>query len=359
MSPPKTEAMTPGQRRLMFFLTPDAPLRPSRAAKQLGLPSDRLRQERYGGTFQPVVRRASPDNETRKELQTTVKGSDAPRKLVCWRVLRTIAIIRGIIEPNAMLNDIFVVGSGGDPLHAWLVGDPMGPPPPSLGAEFLPVLKALNNLTMLRWNGLLPPPPPDGAKPETYDPARDERLKAHCRAMHIAAMVLGVYEGSPENSSLGRIGMAGLVEPRLVHLCFPSPVEIVSFERELVEEMMKLSIQTSKHHAASVMENAFGLNSFEVQSLETYANRRLLLRWKRDEETNRAIMMERLEDYRLRALIAHNLRDEAFALKEMARIQGLTAEGANQSGGFQEIARRAMPIHPADTGKVRRIERRD
>lgn len=196
---------------------------------------------------------------------------------------------------------------------------------------------------------LLPPPVPhrwknaDGSVMDDYDPGnRDHDPVLHAWMDVISCIVQHLYidSGSVDRPDLGHEGLQGVLDYSLVRIAFPSPLEIMSWEVMLVEEVLQVMVSKGIPHTREWIKRRYGMQPHETLAMTKSASviaKQLALR---DVEEDKAIAILRVEDALRRAKNALDLRAEARLMQILAIIQGLNrSSGEDRLEEFVQIVR--------------------
>jgi hypothetical protein len=181
----------------------------------------------------------------------TLETTKPHRIRVAWRILRAQAALRGVLtHPRQFLGDA-VRNVWWQPFH--LMGQ--------LSAD--QTVNAICTGTQLP---VLPPDVPapylNGTVKKDYDPDRDERLNAYIRLIEHVARRLGIARTRD-----GRMGLAGLTNPRMVRAAMPLPSEIVEFERHVVNGALDQLLAHGDHEMDAWLRQQHELTDVEIDSV--------------------------------------------------------------------------------------------
>ncbi len=215
---------------------------------------------------------------------------------VAWRIVREMAATRGVLtERRQTLADA-------TPLHPtpWEApfhfGSRMSDDP------------VVNGICQERKLPLLPPDIParhvNGQVDVGYDPTKDESLLDFIRmAEHVATRRLFI-----PRSREGKLGLAGLFDPKLSRLAWPTPPEIMAHEARLV------------HHIYSIMVKV-GDSGGDNEAMAELRSMDLL-----DHEVLQVLAMARAH-----AAVATGLDDpEAYFMMQIAKLDALADKQASR-----------------------------
>jgi len=214
---------------------------------------------------------------------------------------------------------------------------------------------------------LLPPEVPmpwvdkNGDPLPDYDPEdsiHDPMLALWLQGFYFLAKTLRIDEGSAKDPEQGLMGLKGMFEPLLVRTLFPSRTQLMYYESLIVQEVSEIITKKSVLGAAMTIKDRYGMEPFEIAGIMSLARKTLSAQYEsRDPETNRSMMLIRLEDYMERARENLNMEAEFKALKEMSLILGLTTEpGDSSMKDFAAVMRRIKGKSSMETLKAIDIE---
>lgn len=180
--------------------------------------------------------------------------------------------------------------------------------------------------------GLLPPPVPprwltdDGQVVEAYNPDLDLGLRNYVNIIGAVSKRLYIEQGTEFDPHTGRYGLIGLLNLDMCRLCFPTRLQIITWEQVLIEETLELLVSSSIVNTRKTLNRRYGFVSNEIQVLVRLANQLAVRLTEGDIENARGLMVLRLEEYMRRAKDGLDLRAEMSALKQLTIVQGLSAE---------------------------------
>lgn len=191
---------------------------------------------------------------------------------------------------------------------------------------------------------LQPPKPPvdeDGYIDESYDPNEDERLLCWIRLVSAISEVLLIPLGSKKQPDMGKLGLVGLVNPALVHMCWPSPYALIRWEQALVEATLDLVIDKSILAARRRLKDMHGFTNKEATAVLAMANGTASEWGEMNVEDAKAMHTLRLESYIRRSKEAMDLNSEIKGLKQLSLVQGINrAEPEDMNTSFTEVAKK-------------------
>lgn len=213
-----------------------------------------------------------------------------------WRIVRTLAIGRGVVtkKNQTLVNATKVHPSPWiSPFHFYAHSSPD------------PIVNAICKQRMLP---LLPPDVPavhlNGRVDEGYDPEKDDALLDFLKlAEHVSSRVLFI-----PRTREGRMGLAGLFDPKLARLAWPTAQEIMDYEQILVSRAFGTMVATGPSggdHEAAAKLRAEDFHEHEILQILAMA--------------------------RAHAAEATGLDDpETFFTMEIARMQALASKQAER-----------------------------
>lgn len=180
---------------------------------------------------------------------------------------------------------------------------------------------------------LLPPPVPlpwidrkaDRPK-QDYDPSNPEHdpaLHAYIQILEAVCQSLYIDLGTENDQNAGKYGMAGLTDPYVIRVAFPSKTQIMMFENLLIQEAFTLLVKQGKAEAIERLKQIYGLQPIEALQLIRIASAKAGELMSGDLEEERAIMTLRFEEVIKHSRVALDPRAEIQALKAISVIKGL------------------------------------
>lgn len=171
----------------------------------------------------------------------------------------------------------------------------------------------------LRWRDA-----PDWGVSENYTEKFDVMLKRWVALHEEIARYLTIERGSEEDRDLGRLGLIGLVDRETTRLLWPSRMQLIYWEEELIAETVELLTEEGTPKTRKRLREKHGLVRHEVQAMIRMALVRIRELAEGDLEDQRSLMVMRLENYIQRSREAMDLRNELAGIKQMALVLGLT-----------------------------------
>jgi hypothetical protein len=164
--------------------------------------------------------------------------------------------------------------------------------------------------------------------------------------------------------------LAVLTNPDLAVLVEVGPRAVEQVEELVVDQAQRVLVRHGERGVADHFRGAYGLSRREALGLVNLARADALKYGRSSVEDDRALMVAVLKDYLDRARESMNMGDEIRAIREMARVQGLTrTEPENVAAEFLGVVRRvsgrqeALQLAPAaaealdiDEDDIREVE---
>jgi hypothetical protein len=148
--------------------------------------------------------------------------------------------------------------------------------------------------------------------------------------------------------------LAILTNPDLAPLVEVQPASIERVEELMVDQAQRVLVRHGERGVADHFREAYGLSRREALGLVNLARADALKYGRSSVEDDRALMVAVLKDYLDRARESMNMGDEIRAIRELARVQGLTrTEPENVAAEFLGVVRRvsgrqeALQLAPA------------
>lgn len=261
------------------------------------------------------------------EVFTAYHAADAPglaeedhpyRVMVVWRIARVMASIAGLCSEDETLDDATEV----EP-NPWVA--PFKPLLTPVAQAALRRERASRLLTLLAGGLPLLPPrsDPDG-------------LDRWCRAASLIAKDLGI-----ERSREGLRGLQGLLDPRRCAQCDVSAGEVIAFEELMLDEAQDLFLDKGERVTIAHFREKYGMARRECQGVLRLVKSQALRQTQASVEEKRALQERRIENYLARCKETLDMDGEMKALKELAKIQGLTrTDPEDQGKEFFDVVRR-------------------
>lgn len=192
-------------------------------------------------------------------------------------------------------------------------------------------------------------------------PPRDDSaaLARWCEAASIIVHELGLLD-----TAIGKAGAEGLLDPRGASMCDVTEAQVLAFEELMIEEATNLLLDVGERATVNHYRDLYGFTRKETAGLLRLVKAQAMTRTMAAVEEKRALHEARLENFLSRARETMNMDDEMKALKELAKIQGLTRTAPeDQAAEFLEVIRRvsakqdAAQELPTRTVKVLELHR--
>lgn len=382
ITPPKSRGTILGKMRPLIALPPDEARRVDEmveAERQVMFTLANPGQNLDSGQFlalKPDFYDLSPDDIQRRrqeqmayneqvkaffrtvfaEQQATFDDFLSQRVKVCWRIVRELCRIRGVLTPDDTLMDGLAHDDNGQDL--WTTPKPYLRPVnqqqrTQLSWEAISILKEAevlpdemkqrrydfntNQWIYMTGLGVLPPAVPckwltdKGNVNEFYDPDKDQGLDIYIKLIAHICDILHIELGSADEPDLGRYGTAGLFDPTLIRLIFPSRMQLIAWEQLLIEETIDLLVEKGLRETKVRLFKKYGLQGFEAGNLLRLARAQAKQQLEGDVEEDRAITLLKLEDYIRRSRDALDLRAELAGLKQVSLVLGLNKMEPNDT----------------------------
>lgn len=280
-----------------------------------------------------------------KRDQMSLEDSHPYRVALGWRIVRTIARLKGLVTDEELL----VEGLPFDP-SPWLIGQ--------TGFGALPADQRDNIYRELRIEPAvrqiftiaidMPLLPPQILSPfdiEAYDPSTDERLLTYIDMVARLAAHYG-YDSHDD----GACGLQGLLSPDTIRLAFPSSGEIMSYENRLALYIAEHLGHLSTRDLRRQLAQKHHLTETEINMAVKIGIGQLHRQQSQDVEDARAIIVARTEDFITRSREGLDLTNEAKGLKILTVVQGLTrTEPEDANKDFEQMVDRVATEKPTVT----------
>lgn len=278
-----------------------------------------------------VPRRLTAD-EARALVRRAARGSDAEALLadssliphlvvLLWRWARSAAQAVGRLSDDETL-DAALGDSEPDAWHVRLVPRPT----PSQRALLRQGATSVLYEATARHGGegipLLPP--------------RDARVSEWCQALEAVAEDLGASR-APRGPDCLRL----LLDPALAPLVPIGARAVCRLEDLLIDQAQRVLFRHGERGVMDHFRDAYGISRRECLGLVRLARADAMTYGRSSVEDDRALMVAQLKDFADRAREAMNMGDEIRALRELARVQGLTrTEPEDKMSEFLGVVRR-------------------
>jgi hypothetical protein len=261
------------------------------------------------------------------------------RVRTAWRLAREFARLLGIVSESQTIAE--AISHDEDPWRQQypFMGAEEARAHQRVNADLVFVLRHADGHNQMP---LAPPPVPEkwldgrgNVKPE-YNPENEEHDPLLHRWIWCAGRVvdmMGLNLATPGSARLdppvapdpesGRLGMIGLLDPKLVRLAFPSPEDIMTFEVDLAEITCDKLVEYGAIDVHKWLHAAFGLQAREQRSVVKMARARAALMSYGDPEEARAVMVMRLEKMLATARDCLDLDAQIKIQKQLQLVLGL------------------------------------
>lgn len=243
--------------------------------------------------------------------ETTQRPKDANhrhRVVVCWRIARIMARVCGVCAEDELLDD--TTNLNPDP---WLEG-------------IRPVLNPLQIQLLRRQtsNCLLAVYGSENTRHEGEGvPLLPSKSVKHAERWVRAAEII-VRDTGMDCATACERGLQGMLDPETAVHCGVTRKQIVELEELMVSEAQRIIIDAGERPAVECFRRSYGFTRNEAVGLMRLARSEALRMDGSSIDENRAIMVAQLKDFVSRAKGALSLGEELRALKELAKVQGLT-----------------------------------
>ena len=222
--------------------------------------------------------------------------------LVCWRLARAIAVTLGMAAEDEALESA-CEGLRRDP---WRGGVPFRATPMQ---RRLLRLGAQSRLHALSESGL-----------SLLPPAHELSLPSWCEAADIVLADLGAT-----SDPRSRAACEVLRDPARARLAPVSASGVMALEDLVCDEVGRLLVRSGELAAVAHLRTRYGLARREAMSTVRLARAQAVaVAGRSSVEEDRSVMVAQLKDYLARSRATLNMADELRALKELAKVQGLT-----------------------------------
>lgn len=167
-------------------------------------------------------------------------------------------------------------------------------------------------------------------------PPQDGRAAEWCRAFEAVAEDLGL-----RRAARGPDVMRLLGDPLLAPRVPISPQSVNRLEEILVDQAQRVLFRHGERGVMDHFRDQYGLARRECLGLVRLARADAMTYGRSSVEDDRALMVAQLKDFADRARESMNMGDEIRALRELARVQGLTrTEPEDKMSEFLGVVRR-------------------
>lgn len=252
------------------------------------------------------------------------------RTRIAWRITRFLAILQGRILPEQPLSNL--QNSAADDLQA------EADIPKSLSSAAL--AEAPKRMLEILQDTRLPLVPPRPDQSLTFE--ENQQLEEIYDRFHKTLRGLKKYMPSQVSYSdpfVDSRSWYGLLDQHRCFALYPDISEIVLFEENLVQRILRVMSRNGPLQANRILRMDMCLSQEETRIIELMARRQARQLLEMDQEDERAIMTLRLHDHQRRARQAANLREELQGMKQEAIVRGLTK---TQPEGFMDVFARVV-----------------
>jgi hypothetical protein len=249
------------------------------------------------------------------------------RVVVCWRIARIMARVCGICAEDEGLDDTTNLVP-----EPWLDGLR-----PTLNPLTQTLIRRQSSVSLLNVYGLIDTRHQGIGVPliPTGDLERAERW--------VAATEIIVRDTGMDHHEAGVRGLQGMLDPRTAVHAAVTRKQIVELEDLMVDEAQRFIIDSGERPAMHYFRLRHGFTRNEAVGLMRLARAEALRMGGSSVDENRAIMVSQLKDFVTRAKGAMSLGEELRALKELAKVQGLTqAEPEDVARDFLNVISRVV-----------------
>lgn len=304
-----------------------APHQPQITSPELGrfLESHRLRKLR-GQELQQRIHDIFGEDVQRRPLPEELLPH---RILVMWRIARATAMMKGLCEDEELLEEATDVSP--DP---WIL--PFLPTSTGGRGEAMVRRGTASKLLVLHAEGdglpLLPP---------RHDRAALERW---CQAAGLVAKDLGI-----DRHQTGLVGLEGVLLPEEAEKCDVTSEQVIALEDLMVTEAFSMLLDHGERATLEHYREEYGLSRKEAVGMLRLVKARARHMTMGSMEEKRAMQEARLENFISRAKEGMNMDDEMKALKELAKVQGLTrSEPESAAMEIADVIRRVSARQDAE-----------
>jgi len=317
-----------GQKRAIHQLSPEI--------------SDRL-----GATHLLLARPDAPPESLEPYLSAdrlSMEDAKPFRVAMAWRIVRTLARLKGLVADEELLVEALPFEPS-----PWIEAQTgYGALPPEQKTVVFREMRiepAVRQICAMAIELPLLPPLPPKETPfdiERYTTDSDEKLLSY------VDMIARMCAHYGYNSHVdGVYGMAGLLEPDLIRLVFPSPGEIMSYENVLA---LKIADMLGYHPMRDIrrsLAEVYHLTEGEINVALKIGVGQLHKQHSQDVEDARAMMIARTEDFISRSKESLDLTNEAKGLKILTLVQGLVrTEPEDANKDFEQMVDKVAGEQP-------------
>jgi len=219
------------------------------------------------------------------------------RTVAAWRLVRATALWLGIVAKGESLEQA----------RAELGDDPWTTAVPRLAKAGRGGLRETSRAWL--WDKGLPLLPPE----------EPERLGRWVAFMAVTSHQLGITPYHPHHGAV-----SAFLDLRTARGTGVSGGDVLAFEELAVDEAHELLVEAGERALLRHFRGKYHLSRQEVVDLVMMGRARARELHSSDIEENRALLEAQLKDYLGRAKESMNMADELRAMRELARVQGLT-----------------------------------
>ncbi len=349
------------------------------------LPST-VRQERSTGIFPPATpseiqyqkninkhKVQSKATKLKKLLDMgtlTLADTKGYRIRTAYRLIRQMMRVRGLLHTYEMCQNVLGLHIGNTGISQWVL------PQKLVQTGFITGMRGVRTIlqtiedgkdryTLLTASGYrgfkgsttLPPPIPDQlykekspegiwkarterAVPPQYEARKDMPLILYCEAMTVLSEQVGIYQGAPMEPWSGEYGLAGLLNPTIARVAWPTRDELVMYEEELMlliyDKLMQMSVRSTEQY----MQDYFGYTRFEALDIVKTAKSVGPLLYTESSEVEKALILKQIDSIAEKCDLADDPRAELATIKLKAQLHGLTAN--EESDNMSELRNAAI-----------------
>ena len=319
-----------------------------------------------------------------REENSTLNELKPYRVRVCWRIVREMGRIRGLVPGDHFLME------GLQP--TWDNEDPWVHPEPfeldsgrrqmtrsdGMVSDPIQLLKKFWNSQHLddsyypnycqmqpdkeiaKGFAFLPPDIPRryidtfGNVSGLYSPENDPLLRIFIEIIQEITHRLRIRQGSIDDRQQGLYGVLGLDDPWLIRTAFPSRDDLMIWERIVVEETLIVLIRDGAVKTREHLFKKYGLMPHETSSMIKLAKTWLRMMDDCDIEDEKHLMIARLDDLASRAKEVCDIRSELRALQSQQQVIGLTRTEVNEEEDLINVVKRVAGERKRE--KIKQIE---
>lgn len=248
------------------------------------------------------------------------------RLVVGWRITREIAIAIGICHPDEMLTEAILRRD--DPRCVWssytgraprVHGNPGWSDAVGMRMSQAGLGLGIPDISPEHLNAM-------GYIDPQYNPEKDDRLLAWIELVEFISRKMGIEAGSYRLPELGKMGLHGVLEPKMSRLLWPSRFALGSFEESLtIEALEQMQQSGGSRGTRKYLREKYGFLPGECTAVISAASREAIRQTGSEDTVQaRAMLVLRLEEMMERARDAVDIKSELAALRLLATVQGIT-----------------------------------